>query len=103
MKRTDKASPKLFLACCTGEHIPSATLTVRKAGTTQQDYLVLTLSDIIVSSTQNGGSASSGDIPTETVSLNFTKIEIQYQQQSQDGTLAGTIKTGYDVKKNTKV
>jgi len=103
VKNTDKSSPKLFLYCCTGEHIPSGTLTVRKAGTTQQEYLVVTLTDIIVSNVHNGGAASSSDIPSETVSLNYTKIEMQYQQQNQDGTLAGTVKTGYDVKKNAKV
>jgi type VI secretion system secreted protein Hcp len=102
VKRTDKSTPKLFLACCTGEHIPNATLTLRKAGTSQQEYLIVNLTDILVSHLDNGGSTHS-DIPTETVSLNFTKIEIQYQQQKQDGTLAGTIKTGYDIKKNQKV
>src|SRR5687768_16716377 len=35
-----KASPKLFLACAKGEHLAEATLTVRKAGATQVDFLV---------------------------------------------------------------
>jgi type VI secretion system secreted protein Hcp len=33
----NKSSPKLFLACATGEHIKSAVLTCRKAGKTQQE------------------------------------------------------------------
>ena len=101
-KQTDKASPVLFQYCCTGQHIATGTLTVRKAGTTQQEYLVMNLSDILVTNITNGGSTSD-DIPVENVSLTFSKIEIQYQQQKQDGTLAGTIKKGYDVKKNQAV
>ena len=31
-KLTDKSSPKLFLACATGEHFKKGTLVVRKAG-----------------------------------------------------------------------
>jgi type VI secretion system secreted protein Hcp len=104
VKRTDKASPKLFLACCTGEHIKTATLSIRKAGGSQQDYLVVKLSDILVSSMKNGG-ASEGrdDIPTEHVALNFSKIEVEYKEQKADGSLSGSVKTGYDVKKNQKV
>ena len=37
MMNVNKASPKLFLACACGEHIPSAILTARKAGKEQQD------------------------------------------------------------------
>jgi type VI secretion system secreted protein Hcp len=38
----DKASPALLLACSTGKHYPEATLTARKAGGEQQEYLDLT-------------------------------------------------------------
>lgn len=103
VKNTDKASPKLFLNVCTGEHITTGVLTVRKAGTNQQEYLVITLTDIIVNNIQNGGTSTSGDIPTETISLSFAQIQMQYQQQNSDGTLAGTVKTGYNVKTNSKV
>ncbi len=102
VKRTDKATPKLFLNCCVGTHIATGTLTVRKAGTTPQEYLVMTLTDIIVTNIQNGGSTS-GDIPSETVSLNYSQLQITYQQQNADGTLAGTVKTGYNVKTNKSV
>src|SRR6187402_1470714 len=37
--RVDKSSPILFLSCCTGKHIPSATLTCRKSGATQLEFL----------------------------------------------------------------
>src|ERR1051325_2158174 len=45
----NKASPKLMLACASGQHIPKAVLTVRKAGTDQQEFLNVVFSDILVS------------------------------------------------------
>jgi len=49
-KLLDKSSPVLMLACATGQHIKSAQLYVRKAGGTQTDFYVVTLSDILVTS-----------------------------------------------------
>jgi type VI secretion system secreted protein Hcp len=100
--KANKSSPKLFLACANGEHIKSAKLTCRKAGKEQQEFLIWTFSDLLVSSYQTGGSA--GDIiPTDQISLNFTKIETAYKVQKADGSLGEEHKAGYDLKKNTKV
>ncbi len=101
--KVNKATPKLMLACATGEHIPEAILTCRKAGGKQEAYLKVTMSDLLVSSYQTGGAASSDIIPTDQISLNFAKIEFEYKEQKQDGTLGGAIKAGYDVKQNVKV
>ena len=97
-----KASPKLMLACASGDHIKQAVLTCRKAGKDQQEYLKYTFSDVLVSSFQTNG-ASGGGTPTESLSLNFSKIEIEYKEQQHDGTLGGRIKTGWDVKANKAV
>src|SRR6478736_7780020 len=50
-----KAAPNLMLACATGKHIPEATLTCRKAGGSQVEFLKIKLADILVSSFSNGG------------------------------------------------
>src|SRR5215210_8773554 len=50
--RTNKASPKLFLACASGQHVKSAVLTARKAGKGQQEYLVYKFTDLLVWSYQ---------------------------------------------------
>src|SRR5688572_19131322 len=79
-----KASPKLLLACANGEHIEEATLTCRKAGKEQQEYLKITFKDLLVSSFQTGGSA--GDVvPVDSISLNFSKIEYSYAPQDAKG------------------
>jgi len=98
--RVNKASPKLFLACANGQHIKSAVLTCRKAGKDQQEYLKWTFSDVLVSSYQTSGSGSGDVVPGDQISLNFSKVEIEYRAQKSDGTLEGPVKAGYDVKKN---
>jgi type VI secretion system secreted protein Hcp len=100
--KVNKASPKLMLACATGEHIKSAVLVCRKAGKEQQEYLKITLSDVLVSSYQTGGHAG-GVVPSEQIAFNFSKIEMEYKEQKADGTLGGAVKAGYDVKANKKV
>jgi len=101
--RMSKASPKLFLACASGQHIPKAVLTVRKAGTEQQEFFQVTMSDLLVSSYQTGGAGSDNSLPIEQISLNFAKIEVQYKQQDAKGQLGGPIKAGWDLKQNVKV
>ena len=98
--KVNKASPKLMLACASGEHIKKAVLTCRKAGTDQQEFLKITMSDILVSSYQTGGSAGSDLVPTDQISLNFSKIEFEYKEQKPDGTLGGAVSAGYDLKAN---
>jgi type VI secretion system secreted protein Hcp len=99
-----KASPKLLLACSTGQHIKSALLTCRKAGGDQLEFIKITLSDVLVSSYQTGGSAS-GDslLPTDQFTLNFAKIEHAYTPQDSTGAGTGEVKAGYDLKKSQKV
>jgi len=100
--RVNKASPKLLLACASGEHIGEATLVCRKAGKEQQEFLTIKLTDILVSSFQTGGSAGS-EYETDSISLNFAKIQYEYKAQKQDGTLDGAIKAGYDLKANKPI
>jgi type VI secretion system secreted protein Hcp len=100
--RVNKSTPKLILACASGEHIKKAVLTCRKAGKTQQEFLVYNFQDLLVSSYQTGGSADDV-VPTEQVSLNYTKMEVEYKAQKPDGTLDGPIKAGWDLKANKAV
>jgi len=86
--KVDKASPLLFLKCATGQHIPTAALTVRKAGPVPLEYLKIKMTDVLVSSYSVGG-ASSGT-PTDQFSFNFAKIEFSVAPISRDGTTLGT-------------
>jgi type VI secretion system secreted protein Hcp len=98
VKQVDSASPKLMLACAQGQHIKTAVLTCRKAGKEQQEYLKFNFSGLLVSSFKTGGTEV---LPTEEVSLNFTKIEMQYKGQKADGTLGGVVSGWYDTQQQT--
>ena len=101
--KINKASPKLMEKCATGEHIKNAILTARKAGGRQEEYMKVTFTDVLVSSFQTGGVGSADVVPTDQISFNFSKIEMEYKEQKEDGSLGGAIKAGYDIKKNQKV
>ncbi len=101
--KMNKSTPKVMLACATGHHIKEATLTCRRAGKDQQEYLKIKLTDFIVSSYQTGGHGGDGVIPSDQIGFNFSKIEFEYKEQKPDGTLGGSVKTGYDVKQNKAV
>lgn len=101
-KYFDKASPKLFEACATGKHTATVVVTCRKAGGAQQEFLTFKLSDVIVTSISHSGSG--GELlPTENVTLNFAKVEMEYKPQDEKGNLGGVIKAGWDLQKNVKV
>ena len=99
--RACKASPKLLLHCANGKHISSATLIARKAGETQQEFLKVKFSDLLVSHFSTGG-AGTDDVPIDSIALNFSKIEYEYRAQKSDGTLDGPIPAGWNLKENVK-
>jgi type VI secretion system secreted protein Hcp len=91
--RISAASPKLMLSCATGEHLKQAVLTARKAGGAQQDFFTVKMSDILISSFQQGGSA--GDVvPTDSFSLNFAAIQLAVTSESEKGIVQETFDTG---------
>ena len=94
----NRASAGLMKACATGQHIKEATLSARKAGKGQQDYLTFKFYDVLVSSFQTGGAESSSVNPTDQVAFNFAKIEMEYKPQKVDGTLGAPVHFKYDLK-----
>lgn len=90
-KWVDKSSAGLMLACSKGEHIPKATLTVRKAGGTAVEYIVIDMTDVLITSVSTGGSGGE-DRLTENVTLNFKKVDYKYQPQKKDGGKDGATK-----------
>ncbi len=75
-KTQDASSPKLQKACANGEHFKTVVLSVRKAGGAGGgaggQYLVYKFEDVKITSYQL---SSGGDRPSETITLNFTKVE----------------------------
>src|SRR5258707_13399481 len=94
----DKASPLLLKACATGVHLKEATITHRKAGKGQQEYLVVKMNDVIITGVVHSGSESEDG--SETVSLAFAKVDFEYKPQKPDGSLDAGIHFKYDIKAN---
>ena len=91
----DKASPLLMRGCATGQHLKEATITHRKAGKGQQEFLVIKMNDVIVTSVTSGDSENTH---LESVSLAFAKIDLEYRPQKADGSLDAGVHFKYDLK-----
>jgi type VI secretion system secreted protein Hcp len=102
VKTLDKASPKLALACCKGDHIKTINIELCRATGDKQKYMEYVLSDAIVSSVRPGGSAQGGEtLPLEEVSFNFGKIEWIYTvTDHKTGKASGDVKTHWDLTTN---
>lgn len=78
-KMFDSASNDLALAAAKGKSMDEVTITFRKdTGEDQLDYLVYTLTDVLISSYSM---SSGGETPMESISLNYTKIKGLYVKQ----------------------
>lgn len=93
--KIDKASPQLMKACATGVHLKDATITHRKAGKGHPEFIVFRMSDVVITSVADMDSA---DTSTETVSLAFAKVNVEYKPQKADGSLDAGIYFKYDLK-----
>ena len=101
-KWTDLSSPAIVNAVAVGKHIPTVELYVRKAGENPLEYLVITMSEVLVTSISLGGSGGE-DRLTENVSLNFAKFKIQYTEQLDTGGAGSKPEFGFSVRENHPV
>ena len=96
--KIDKASPLLLKACATGQHLKEATITRRKAGKGQQEFLVIKMNDVLVTSVADSDD-SGGDL-MESVTLAFAKVDLEYRPQKPNGSLDAGLHFKYDLKTN---
>lgn len=99
-KRVDKASPVLLKMCATQGRLEEGMLAVRKAGRGAQDYLVISMEDVIITSVSLGGASGASSDLTETATLQFAKVDLEYKPQRPDGALDAGIHFTYDIKAN---
>ncbi|HEY7132930.1 MAG TPA: type VI secretion system tube protein Hcp [Candidatus Limnocylindrales bacterium] len=98
--RIDRATPALFRACATGQHLKDATITVRRGGGRgQAEFLVVKLTDVLVTSVSDAGTAN-GDPPFEAVSIAFGKVDLEYRPQKPDGSLDSALAFAFDLAAN---
>ena len=86
-----------------GDAHPEATLTVRKAGEKPLEYMIVKLTDVLITSVSTGGSGGDDKL-TENVTLNFGKVKVSYQPQKKDGSKdGGPVDMGWDISANTEL
>lgn len=83
----DKASAPLFLACCKGDPDDEVIVQLHRAQGEKKKYMEYKMENVVVSSVSVGGGG--GDIPMETVSLNFGKITLTYTDTEHTGGKGG--------------
>lgn len=97
-KYVDSASPNLFKFCASGEHIPTAVLTCRKAaGSEQLLFLTITMEETIISSYSVGQAVGANELVKETIEINCARIKIEYTPQAGVGSGEGAIEGGWDM------
>ena len=101
VKRIDKASPKLFLSCASGQHIKQCILAARGTGASF-DFMLVKLKDCVIASFTDSGSHDAGTAQ-ETVGIGFAKIVFEYRPQKPDGTPDTPVVAGWDLKLNKPV
>jgi type VI protein secretion system component Hcp len=73
---------------------------VRKASGKQEIYFKAEFTDVLVSSYTVSGQGSGDPIPTESISFNFDKLQVSYNLQKSDGTMAGFVDKFWSLKAN---
>jgi type VI secretion system secreted protein Hcp len=100
-KYVDKASPKLLLRTCNGAHLSDVTLWVLRSGPDAPvSYLKIMLKEVMVTSVSHGGSGGE-DRLTETITLNFAKIQFEYYPQKKDGSADAPVSASWNIIENT--
>ena len=100
-KMTDSTTPSLFVLCCGGtatvsQPINYVTIDFRKTGSSQVFYR-LQLQNVYVSGASTSGG---GDIPSESLSLFYTKISWSYVTFDPYSKTQSTVTKGWDAVKN---
>lgn len=118
-KRLDKATPKILETCARGRRVPTVEMTIvqRDEGSPDRVLCAYKFTDVLITSVnisgedaENTGSATGGstvsasavgeDRPLETVTLNYSRMEVTYTGIQPDGTAASPVRWGWDLKVN---
>lgn len=92
-KISDSSHAELYQAATTGNTPQTAQIDLVSTGQDGKTYCQYYLYDALLSGFSSG---TSGDRPTETLTLNFVKKEVVYNKIGADGTQNGTSRAMYD-------
>lgn len=97
IKSFDLASPTLLLAAAQGTNLGSGVISINRPDGQGGlfEYLKISLDNVLISKVAQGGKQAEGAI-TETITLNYSKIFLEYAT----GTKTGGTKACWDVQQN---
>ncbi len=98
LKRVDRATVALIQACASGNSISEALLTVGQEG--QAEYFRIRMWDAMVASVTTAD--SSADFISESISLRFAKVQVEYNSQSPDGGVGDRVQGQWDFRLNRR-
>jgi type VI secretion system secreted protein Hcp len=84
--------------CATQQHVPEAILTGRTRGEGSQDFLVIKMTDVVI--TMLSPTAPHDQAAIEMVSLRFGKVAVSYSARKPDGSLEPPTQFAYDLTAN---
>jgi type VI secretion system secreted protein Hcp len=95
----DKASPLLARAAIGGRAFKQVSMTARKAGTGQKDFMKVTMKEVFITSLSDNGNQDSG--VGEEIAVQPRHIEVQYQAQDAKGVLGSPVSFSWDIALNS--
>jgi len=98
-KTTDASSAYLALACLQGKSFDEITLAVHREGEAHLDYLVITMSNAVVSGFEmtNDGTDPHDESIIEQVALSFEKVTYKYTVQAEDHSAGDEHEIEFDI------
>jgi type VI secretion system secreted protein Hcp len=98
-KYVDLATAALWFHCSRGKHVTDAILTVRRPGAERFEYLVITMTNVSVTSVSIADSES-GNPATENITLKFAKVKMKYTTPPVQGTPGSSKTYSWDIVAN---
>ena len=101
-KKQDDATTQLMNQSLQGKNIDQATLAVTRQSSDggEQKYMEYTMSNVICSSFTTAGASAGGAQPSENITLNFTKLDLNQFIMDESGQ-ARAMRGGMDFATNT--
>jgi type VI secretion system secreted protein Hcp len=93
-KISDSSTTKLFQEACTGRAGKQATIDMVTTGNPGEVYIQYILHNALVASYTV---SSSGDRPTEQITLNFTKMDVKYTPFDENNNAKSPMIASYDL------
>ena len=100
-KTLDKTSPKLALYCSKGQHIPEAVFVICESGGSGTKIMEYRISNVIITSVFENGTAGEEILPSEEVGLAYAEITWIYTELDEMGMAKGNVEAYWDLETST--